>query len=165
MPHLETARLQLVPMTYDIVKAAVTDPAEVGRLLGVSVAPGWPGPDYAEVLPRILAAWERNGTREDWDGLILLKAENQLIGDAGLHGTADPAGTVEIGYSIAPGHRRQGYAYEMARALTDWALARPEVRRVVAQVEPTNQPSIRVVERLGMRLVATGEMLDWELSR
>jgi len=165
LPHLESARLKLIPLTYELVKAAVTEPAETGRLLGATVAPGWPGPDYAEVLATKLMAWEQYGAPEDWGGLVLHKGDNRIIGDAGFHGAADPTGTVEIGYSIAPDYRRQGYASEIARALVDWALARPEVRRVIARIEPENLPSIRVAERLGMRLVATHEMLEWELCR
>jgi RimJ/RimL family protein N-acetyltransferase len=49
-------------------------------------------------------------------------------------------------------------------ALVAWALARPEVERVVAQCDADNVPSIRILEHLSM--VRTGErngLLTWEL--
>ena len=54
-----------------------------------------------------------------------------------------------IGYAIVPSARRQGYATEAIAALTEWALAQPEVDEVRAQTLPDNEPSIRALLRAG----------------
>jgi ribosomal-protein-alanine N-acetyltransferase len=88
-----------------------------------------------------------------------------LVGSAGFHGPPEPDGTVELGYGIAASERRLGYATEAAEGLTRWALGRPGVTRVVARaVLADNEPSLRVLERLGYRRTREGDgTVDWEI--
>ena len=44
-----------------------------------------------------------------------------------------------------------GYATEAARAVRDYAFSELNLNRLVALIEPVNQRSIRVAEKLGMR--------------
>jgi len=99
--------------------------------------------------------------------LVVHAADRVVIGDVGFKGRSDGADTVDIGYSILPGYRNQGYAYEAAQALIDWAFAQPGIARVIATCLPDNAPSIRVLEKLGMqRTGATASgMLGWTLSK
>jgi ribosomal-protein-alanine N-acetyltransferase len=163
---IETARLTLAPMTRDIARAALRDRAALARLLGASVPDDWPGPDLAGWLPALARDLERDPALGEWVRLATQRAERRLVGDMGFHGPPNAVGTVEIGYIIVAGARRQGYATEGARALVDWAFARPDVRRVVARCAPDNTASIRVLERLGMeRRPVLDAMLHWELRR
>jgi 8-oxo-dGTP pyrophosphatase MutT (NUDIX family) len=84
-----------------------------------------------------------------WGAWLLFRGE-EVVGDAGFKGPPQH-GEVELGYSIVPEHRRRGYAIEAAKALVDWALGQPGVERVLAETEPENAPSQRVLERVGMR--------------
>ena len=56
---------------------------------------------------------------------------------------------MEIGYGIDEQYRCRGYATEAAQAMTAWALAQPGVRRVLAQTEPGNAISRRVLQKCG----------------
>src|SRR5947208_1472704 len=67
----------------------------------------------------------------------------------------------ELGWTVFPPYRRQGYATEVARALMDWAASEHAVRRFVSATTPDNVASLRVHEKLGF--VATGEIVDGEL--
>jgi RimJ/RimL family protein N-acetyltransferase len=58
---------------------------------------------------------------------------------------------VEIGWRIAPGFRRRGYAEEAARAALDFAFGTLRLAEVVAFTVPGNATSWRLMERLGMR--------------
>ncbi|MFR9774881.1 GNAT family N-acetyltransferase [Micromonospora sp. MS34] len=60
-------------------------------------------------------------------------------------------GSVEFGYGVAPSRRRRGYTTEAARALVAFALTLPGVTRVYATVDPANVPSVRVLEKAGLR--------------
>jgi RimJ/RimL family protein N-acetyltransferase len=55
----------------------------------------------------------------------------------------------------------------MARALVDWALARPEVTSITATgVAAGNRGSIRVLEKVGMRCtMRESDLLTWELRK
>ena len=84
----------------------------------------------------------------------------QAVGLAGFHGPPDPAGMVEVGYSVDPAYRRQGYARAALEALLAVAAAEPSIRIVRATISPDNHPSRRLVEQYGF--VANGEQWDDE---
>ena len=59
--------------------------------------------------------------------------------------------TWSLGYVFNPRFQRQGYATEAAMGLLNHAFSTGQVRRVVAMCNPDNEPSWRLMERLGMR--------------
>jgi RimJ/RimL family protein N-acetyltransferase len=75
---------------------------------------------------------------------------------------------VEIGYTIFPEHRRHRYATEAVVGLLDWARAQG-IHRFIASVGPENEPSLKLVRRLGFVEVGRhwddedGEELEFEL--
>ncbi|MDO4239574.1 GNAT family N-acetyltransferase [Micrococcus sp.] len=67
----------------------------------------------------------------------------------------------EIGWTIDPAHAGRGYATELAGALLGLAFAGLGVRRVEAHAFADNAPSLRVMEKAGLRHEGTfrGESL------
>ncbi len=90
--------------------------------------------------------------------LMVLRADSEAVGHLGFH---EPPlrgrDWVEVGYTVFPEHRRQGYAEEDVRGLFDWAAAHG-VRRFRASVGPWNQPSLNLVRKLGF--MQTGTQVD-----
>ncbi len=127
MPRLETERLIVLPFTLDLKRLALRDRAGLASRIDAGLPDEWPNPDYAEVLPFLVAMAERDPARDDgaWSGLILHRVDRVVIGEMGCKGGPDAAGTVEIGYGIIPAYRGQGYATEAVGALVDWAVRRP----------------------------------------
>lgn len=164
---IQTEHLTLVPFTLDLLEAAMRDPQEVGRRLGVRIADGWPNPDEQEMLPIIANAYRREPETADWQRLILHRADHTLIGGVGFKGLPDVDGNVEIGYGISPRYRRRGFASEAAQAMIAWALLHEwPVQTVRAECEIGNLGSIRVLEKVGMKRVARdGALMKWELRR
>jgi len=142
--ELTTERLHLRPFTpadQEAIHAVYADPevmrhvghgahktiAETANALRI----------YGEVLARrgysFLAVTERDG--------------GALIGDGGLHPLGED---VELGYTLARSAWGRGYATELGRALLAYAFEVLAVPRVIAQVEPENARSRRVLEKLGM---------------
>lgn len=147
---IETDRLRLVPWPPEAL-----DLAQLGTSLAVSVPAGW-RPDVLDILPA--------GDPDFGPRAILDRDEKELLGTAGFTGGPDSDGTVELGYEVAPGHRRRGYATEAAAALTRWALSQPDVARVIAATDAGNPASIRVLERVGFEPAGhRGAQLLWEL--
>jgi RimJ/RimL family protein N-acetyltransferase len=58
-------------------------------------------------------------------------------------------GVAEIGYTVLAQHRGGGYASEAALAVVDAAFRRGKLRRIDACCLPTNEPSRRLLARLG----------------
>jgi ribosomal-protein-alanine N-acetyltransferase len=132
-----------------------------GAVLGAAVPRGWPD----EELQGLLEAYEPQLRRDRsllGFGPWVVIAAGAIVGSAGFVGRPNERGEVELGYGILEGHRNRGYATEAARALVAWALAQPNVERVVARSELSNAASNRVLEKLGLtRVRAEGGEARW----
>lgn len=73
-----------------------------------------------------------------------------VVGSIGLFWPPSD-GLLEIGYGIVPSRRGRGYAPEATRALAEFAFTAPGVHTVYANVELSNPPSIRVLEKAGFQ--------------
>src|SRR4051812_6291787 len=81
---------------------------------------------------------------------VIERSSGVLIGDGGLHPLAGRGPDVELGYTLARAAWGHGYATETAGALVEHAFGALRFPRVMAQVEPDNLASRRVLEKLGM---------------
>jgi RimJ/RimL family protein N-acetyltransferase len=166
LPTLETKRLQLVPFSLELKKAALMDRARLVEMLGVDVPGHWPGPDLAEALPFFIENMEKAPSEPAWDWIAIQKSDQAVIGDIGFIGGPDQDGVVEIGYSIVPEYRNRGYATEMASGLITWAFQGTGIKVVTAACLDDNIGSIKVLEHVGMRrLEPDGNMLKWEIRK
>jgi ribosomal-protein-alanine N-acetyltransferase len=91
---------------------------------------------------------------------ILRTDAREAIGYLNFHGAPDETGMVEVGYTLLPAARGQGYALESVRAAFDWATRVYGIRRFRASVAPDNQRSLNLIAKLGF--VKTGEQWDEE---
>lgn len=84
---------------------------------------------------------------------LVEKASSQVVGHCGLL-DKEVAGKMEIelNYILTPMAWGKGYATEIGQALKQWAFETIGVERLIALIEPENEPSERVAVRLGMRL-------------
>jgi [ribosomal protein S5]-alanine N-acetyltransferase len=163
---LETQRLTLLPFTLELKKATLTERARVSEMLEVEIPDAWPGADLLDALPCFIDVMEKDPAAPVWDGIIIHKAEHIAIGGIGFHGGPDEAGMVEIGYNIIPVYEGQGYATEMALCVIGWAFHTPDIHVITAECLDDNIGSIRVLEKVGMRRLASeGNMLKWELRK
>lgn len=166
MQTVETPHLTLVPFSLDLMKAAITGKDRLAELLKAAIPVTWPGPDLAEALPAFAQNMEKEPEAPAWVGLIIHQTDRTLIGDMGFHGAPDKNGAVEIGYSIVPEYRNQGYATEMVRALIHWAFQQTEIKIITAETLKENTASIKVLTKVGMNCLATeDEWLKWEIRK
>jgi len=78
-------------------------------------------------------------------------ATDELLGDLGVHFLPADGRQVEIGFTIAPAHQRQGFGTLAVVALLDYLFTTLDKHRVLASVDPRNEVSIAFLRRLGMR--------------
>ena len=81
----------------------------------------------------------------------MLKATSAVIGDATLFLLSAEHRQGEIGFLFHPDHHGRGYATEAAELLLQLAFEEFTLHRVIGRLEPRNEASVRVLERLGMR--------------
>ncbi len=79
------------------------------------------------------------------------KTDRQHIGDCALLIEAGDPEQGRIGYTMEPQYQGQGFATEAVRRLLDYFFGTLKKHRVIATLDVLNKPSIRVVEKLGMR--------------
>ncbi|GAB5348787.1 GNAT family N-acetyltransferase [Alteriqipengyuania sp. 357] len=98
--------------------------------------------------------------------MVFERATGELVGHCGLKRVdsegARNTGEVEIGWIIREDRWRRGYAREAVDAVLAWAFETHGAPRVVALTSPRNEPSWRLMERLGM---ARCEDLDFHDDR
>jgi ribosomal-protein-serine acetyltransferase len=112
----------------------------------------WATPDYSleqatEYAERCEAEWADGSA---FQYVILVGQEP--VGSAGLMARIGSGG-LEIGYWVHPSWTGRGVATSAAAALTDAALALPDIDRVEIHHDVANKASGRVPEKLGYELV------------
>lgn len=87
---------------------------------------------------------------------FFLKAMPQrIIGTVSFGTMRHSFHSCQIGYKLDPLFQHQGYALEALRAAITVAGAEYRLHRITAYVLPDNQPSIRLLTRLGFQLEGT----------
>jgi RimJ/RimL family protein N-acetyltransferase len=77
----------------------------------------------------------------------------RLVGDVGLSPADGEPGVIKVGYTISPAFQARGYATEAIGALVAYAFGTLGADVVRAYASAENVPSIRVAEKVGMRLM------------
>jgi RimJ/RimL family protein N-acetyltransferase len=83
-------------------------------------------------------------------GAMVEKSSDRIVGVAGVQPLGQ-SGDLEIGWWLGRDVRGRGYATEAGRAAMSHVLKTLARPRVVAIIDPGNEPSVRVVMRLGFQ--------------
>ena len=148
MTILETDRLLLRQLTTDdseFILELLNDPSFIRNIGDRNVRTIDEAGAY--IMKGPVASYAKNGFGLY---LVLLKETNESIGMCGLI-KRDGLEDVDIGYALLPRFWSKGYAVEAAQATKMYAKDEVGLKRIVAIVDPANQGSIRVLEKIGLR--------------
>jgi RimJ/RimL family protein N-acetyltransferase len=148
---ISTARLRLrrsVAEDAEAISAYRSDPA-VHRMQG------WERTDPEGVRTEIEEmARRRPGEAGGWVQFTVEDAtDGGLVGDVGLSPADGEPGVIKVGYTIDPRFQGRGYATEAIGALVDYSFGTLGADVIRAYAGAENAPSIRVMEKVGMRLM------------
>jgi RimJ/RimL family protein N-acetyltransferase len=143
---LTTARAvirELTPEDAPFIVTLLNDPAFIRNIGDRGVRTDADAREYLAAGP--LASYARHGF-----GLcaVTLAGTGAPIGICGLLQRDELPGP-DLGFAFLPEFRARGYAFEAASALRADAHARLGIRTLHAIVNPDNEPSIRLLDRLG----------------
>ncbi len=82
---------------------------------------------------------------------IISKANDELIGDIGIHFFDVDRYQVEIGCTLSKDYHGKGLANEALRSMINYLFNDLNKQRITCSIDPLNQASIKMVERLGFR--------------
>jgi RimJ/RimL family protein N-acetyltransferase len=155
MTVLQTGRIALRRLTTDdasFIRELVNEPSWIRYIGERNVRTDDDARAYLVRGP--IAMYERHGF-----GLWMCesKASGEPLGICGLI-KRDTLEDVDLGFAFLPRFWGQGYAREAAAAVLDYGREVLELDRIVAITSPDNTASIRLLEKLGLRLEKSFEI-------
>ena len=82
---------------------------------------------------------------------IARRTDNRIIGTFAFFGVDVIARKGEIGFALGRAHWGMGYMREALQAALGYGFNEMDLRRIEADVDPRNLPSIRLLEHVGFR--------------
>ncbi len=89
---------------------------------------------------------------------IAHQQSNLLLGDIGMQVYLENPTIVELGFTLRYEAQGQGYAQEAIQALINSLFQLGTISKIVGISDNRNEPSIRLLKRLGMNLVRSEEV-------
>jgi ribosomal-protein-alanine N-acetyltransferase len=147
-PILTTERLTLRPFTHADASPLfrIFSDDEVVRFWSVGA---WTDIAQAEkMIEEAMLAYREGGLSRY---AIVLRDTDALIGICNLRGFFEQNRRCELGYALGSAWWGRGYAFEALEALLGHAFSRLDMNRIEADIDPRNDASARLLERLGFR--------------
>ena len=147
---LTTARLTLRPYRSSDLRAMheLFGRPDVSRYLN------WEPMDLEQAQALLERRLTQTSVESDGDGILLAADETETgrtIGEFMLTLTSRDSRQGEIGWSIHPDVQGRGLATEGAREMLRLGFEELDLHRIVAECDPRNTASLKVMEHLGMR--------------
>ncbi|MFF5096836.1 MULTISPECIES: GNAT family N-acetyltransferase [Actinosynnema] len=101
-----------------------------------------------QLMSRAAVTWPSKAAEEL---SLAVELDGEVVGEAVLKWLSEEHRQGEIGYVLHPDHHGRGIAVEASEALLRLAFEGLGLHRVIAQCDPRNTASWRVMEKLGMR--------------
>lgn len=159
-PRLETERLTLRRITGDDTEAIfhLFSDRKVVRYLDF---PALKQPREAKTIVAWCDEIWREGSGLRWG--ILRKGGEQIIGTCGFHNWVQRDFRADIGYDLAPRYWGTGLMRETLTEVIKYGFEEMRLHRVQAMVDPRNERSQRLLERLGF--TREGTLHEWRFYK
>jgi ribosomal-protein-alanine N-acetyltransferase len=157
----------LLAATIPDLNLLATDRRAFAVRMGSPAPGGWP--QFPEAIGFTIDRLAMHPHEADW-WMHYFLVNGLIVGSGGFVGRPKK-GVVEIGYEIAPGFQGLRYGVGAAAALVEQAFDSGEVNSVIAHTLAVENPSTKVLERLGFENeeeLQDGEgntVWRWRLSR
>jgi RimJ/RimL family protein N-acetyltransferase len=148
MYESETARLILrnfKPEDLDDYHRLIYGDAEVMRYIGNGKTRTR---EQTEMIMNRFVEYDKQEGCTLWAALD--KTSHQLLGQCGLI-YIDSTPEIELAYAFGKPYWGQGFATEAARAALRYGFEALKLENIIAVAYPENQPSQRVMQKIGMR--------------
>lgn len=96
-------------------------------------------------VEKMIFHWEKHNFG---DFIVLNKETHQTIGFGGLYYKRD-GGNINISYIVDQKYWGQGFGYEIAQTLIKYGFNTLNLEKIVAEIDPKNAASIKLVEKYG----------------
>lgn len=156
---LFTPRLRLEPVTPELAHAARNGQAAFADQIGAEAPAEWCAANLGLVAKSISSAW--GPAPAPTRAIAIHLTEGVVVGDVRFEPSLRAAREFEIGYSVAKGWRRQGYAVEATGVIIDWLFDEAGVETILGGCDARNIASVRTLRRLGFWLDSNPGTTFW----
>ena len=146
LPTLETSRLRLRHLRQSDLDALYTIFSDPPVMRYWSRPPKESPSEAQELLEQI---WQGFADRQLFQWGIALAEDDQVIGTCTLYRLMRQHRRADIGFALGSAWQGQGYAFEAVSRVIRHAVEALDVAKLEADVDPRNQPSLRLLEKLG----------------
>lgn len=164
-PLLKSSRLHLRPLVEadaDALMELAAHP-EVRRYWGSAQLT-----DFEGVMQRIEQVRAGLASCSVFEWCLTLPAEGRVMGLCSLHQVDLDCRRAEVGFGLGREHWGKGYMREALDAMCEFAFDSLDLRRLEADVDPRNAPSLKLLGRMGFqhegllreRWILEGEIQD-----
>ncbi|GAA3631637.1 GNAT family protein [Lentzea roselyniae] len=108
-------------------------------------------PECEELLAKRITEDELTGEGQRLALAVYWPEAGRVVGDVVLKWLSEADRQGEIGYGFNPDFQGKGLATEAAAVMLKVGFEQLGLHRIIAQCDPRNEPSWRLMERLGMR--------------
>ena len=122
-------------------------------------------PGNVRAFVNMFLDFQKERPRTKFQLAITLKESGQLIGNCGIRINNSELREANIGYELNSHFWGKGYATEAARAILQFGFSELGMHRIYANALAINKGSVRVLEKLGMRLEAREREKEWIKDR
>lgn len=167
--HLATTRLSLQPLSAAELALYIMEDQQLEQQLqllpGSRQVPERLKKKIAEtIIPAVTKAGEPFLFHTFW--IVIDKASKTIVADICFKGEPNAKGEVEIGYGTYPTYQGKGLMTEAVAGLVRWAFTQKNIRAVLAETDPGNAASQKVLQRNHFRIShQTPDNICWRLER
>jgi RimJ/RimL family protein N-acetyltransferase len=160
VPELQTERLLMRGFREEDLDALaeISADSEVTRWVGDP--DGLSREDTWRRMAYFVGHWELRGFGQ-W--ALFERDSGLMVGRAGLLRPEGWPG-LEVGWLVARQHWGRGFAPEAGRAAIEWARDALGATHIISLIEPHNERSARVAEKLGMKVEGHTKIVNGEFD-
>lgn len=97
--------------------------------------------------------------------IVIYNEEYLMVADICFKGEPNSKGEIEIGYGTYPDFQLKGFMTEAIAGLINWAFEQKGVNSILAETDPNNIASQRVLKKNGFIIeTQTNENICWRLN-
>ena len=145
-PELQTERLRLRQSRPDDAGAMLAVLSSEAVCRWYDLSPLASSEEAAALISRQAAAFEH---RERFRWVLARRENDAVIGSCGLSRWDEASAQAEIGYELSPDWQGRGLMREALEAVLAFGFREMRLMQIEANVVPANEPSLRLLRRLG----------------
>ena len=147
---ITTQRLKIIPMSFEYLNDLhkLLSDRELTKFMVFN-----PKESIEETKAQIQESIDESSKEHPAFSDFAVLSGETFVGDLALYFFEGDHDAAEFSWVISPEHAKKGYAFEAAKGIMEYYHKHKGITRFIAQCDSENTPSIRLIEKLGLKLI------------